>query len=212
MEIPNATPKIRTFLDVRGEEFVQLLAAEINCSFTFEYLNHADPTKNLSHLEYHYEGQRFGSISELIEELPAIMPGYTIIRDEHDRTVVHLIDKDLTTLDDYALDKKISLKYEGLLDDAIQQCAKLGPKIYLTTSAGSFIFFEWDSHVKIDAETQTMRQILTQAAGRDQIGRILWHSRTAKRDQSGMPTEDYFTSAVFHWQYESMIKHFGSAP
>jgi hypothetical protein len=153
----------------------------LGCSFTVETLYRA-PDNPVSSAPYFGREENFDDVDSLTRELTKRVPHLIALKDAKRPEIVHIIDKELLKLRDYALDQNLSIDFRGspleLATSLKEKGIKAGPKISeatLKAIGGS----DTKTFLKVRAQDEELRMILTDgfSTTRENHG-VLWHART----------------------------------
>ena len=153
----------------------------LGCSFTVETLYRA-PDDPLSGAPYFGREEKFEDVDSLIRELTKRVPHVTAIKDSKRPDIVHIIDKELLKLRDYALDQKLTIDFRGspleLATSLKEKGIKAGPKISEATlkATGGI---DTETFLNVHAKDDQVRMILTDGFPKTKENHgVLWHART----------------------------------
>ncbi|HEY5312108.1 MAG TPA: hypothetical protein VIK18_06295 [Pirellulales bacterium] len=176
----DGTPRAEVFTQEYVTDYVAVIAARLNCTFTLE--SFADRPGNFY---YKVIDLPVGHLNELVPLLQTRLPEFEVSRDRHDPTVVHLIDKRLRTWKDYPLDRVVKVNYHGHVEGFFEKLTKAKIPLHLGIEGGpGFNAYRTDFHVELDVDGWTLREMLTQMPSRKQYGRILWEASTFPIDRT----------------------------
>jgi len=168
------------------EDYLHHVAALMNCYFTVERLQ---PTK----LQERYSAfdtqadmapRKFASIDDLVKDLNARLVGITATRCKEHPAVIHLIEDELRKLDNYGLERKVSVRFQGNLHAFTLRLGELFPwlwwknRIFLRPKP----ILDTTTEIAVDARDQPVREVLTAAVPLAGYRRIIWAAYTVKRD------------------------------
>ena len=165
--------------------WLETTSESLGCTFTIETVYRA-PDSPLSCPPFFGSDETFDDIDALARELTKRVPHLSVARDAKHPTVVHIIDKELLKHRDYALDRQLTIDYQGssggLFASLKEKGIAVGPKVFEATPKaidGSRV----DVLIKVKAKDEQVRTILTDGfqATTTKSG-VLWHARTWVKD------------------------------
>lgn len=118
----------------------------------------------------------------LIKKLQMDQSIYSVLADDKNPHIIHLVDKTLGSLQRYALDQKSSITFSGRLSklpDEIGQKTHLGVVTKTTFLSNSWMVGDCYTTVSLDAKNSTIRSILTDYIPLKNYYRYLWHGETS---------------------------------
>ena len=134
------------------------------------------------------------TVQALVEKLRREMRGIAVIQDTKKPLVIHLVEERLLKIQDYVMDKTVSITYSGLIDKLAAELGKHVPGIesrrggYIGQAMGDF-----HTQVEVDAKNQTVREVLTHCVPLKDYSRVLWDTSTWKKKDG-----QYKTSVQYH--------------
>lgn len=122
------------------------------------------------------------TIDLLISFLQERLVGFDVFANEHRPNVFHVIESTLAGDSDYALTRKVSLRYSGVLAGLPAAIGRHVPEIRGRTGGGNLDFFDdTQTQATIEVTEVSVRDILTMAVPLDDYSRVLWTAATRKR-------------------------------
>ena len=161
------------------------LPEQLDCHFTIERVGTApgDKIHRSAFYRYNLTPDRNIKTSEaLVQQLRREMKGVAVIQNTKNPAVIHLIEEPLLKIQDYVMDKKVDITYNGLIDKLAVELGKqvegIGPRrgALIGDVPGDF-----RTQVKVDAKNQTVREVLTECVPLKDYSRVLWDTRTWKK-------------------------------
>jgi hypothetical protein len=124
------------------------------------------------------------TVDALAEKLRKEMKGIVVIQNTKNPAIIRLIDERLLKIPGYVMDKKVDIKYSGLID---KLAAELGKHVPGIEPRRGFPIGEvrqdYRTQVKVDAKNQTVREVLTGCVPLKDYSRVLWDTETRKDGQ-----------------------------
>src|SRR5258708_1819362 len=137
------------------------------------------------------------SVGAAMKELESQLPTYRLILSKEAPTVIHFVDRNVDRKDDYIMNQKVSLRFEGPFPEIVDAIgAKLGRKLKQldrcsSYDGGVFDRFRMPDQVRLVANVQdrSVRDLLTESAPCDNYDCFIWYSITYPlRDKREMCT------------------------
>lgn len=176
-------------------DYLFYAAKQLDYQFTIEILQASDEdlfyTKDVpTNRDY---GREFVTMEQTLEKLSKELPGVRFVRNKRHPRVIHAIDKRLLKLDDYVVEKKVDLKYNGVIGNISRKLNEtlpaIGPRTFGVIGE---VFDDSVTEANIAAKEKRIRDILTDAVPLKSYDPILWRGWTAKRDGA------WFTEIQFY--------------
>jgi len=177
------------------ELYLSELPEELHCYFTIERMGtmpgekvHRDPFHRVALTP----DRNIKTAEALVEQLRRETKGIVVMQNTKNPAVIHLIEEPLLKIEGYVMDKKVHVTYSGPIDKLALELGKHVPGI---GPRRGFAIGETrqDSRtqVKVDAENQTVREVLTGCVPLRDYSRVLWDAETWKDGQ-------YKTVVAYH--------------
>lgn len=119
----------------------------------------------------------------LIKKLQKEQSTYSVIKDEENPRIIHLVDKRLFSQPKYYLNKKANIAYSGRLNDLPD---KIGQQLHFDLAAknefaigSESIVEDSTTQVAFDAKNLSIRSILTDYIPLKNYSRLLWRAQTS---------------------------------
>jgi hypothetical protein len=156
------------------------VAEALDCYFTIERF--ARIRSPLSHGNT-ITREDVATIDALVDKLNENLTGVTAVRSRRNPSVVHLIEDDLSDLDQYVMDEKVTIKYMGTpygLTDELQRefRGRVGPQLAGVTPAPPI---DHVTQIDVDADNLRLRDVLANAVPLKGYNRIIWDAATKER-------------------------------
>ena len=181
----------------------------LDCYFTIEkvllqekeVLQPVDAFGPLSNLDI-IERKKPENTDELIKMLRSQLKGVTVVRNREQKQVIHLIEERVQKIDNYVMNRKVTLKYKGPIGELKGPLSKLEPRIgvpIMFPIVANIIFSgDYDTPSEIDVKDCQIRDLLTKAVPIKGYMRIIWEATTEKRDKDWR-TEYMFWGTKAQW-------------
>jgi hypothetical protein len=181
------------------EHFLFDVGGKIGCHFTLEFQDYSligrlprirsETTNDLSEI----------SATSLLSKLRRDLKGFTIIPNDKNPSIIHIIEQALEHQENYPLNRRITLAYSGNLvgcvvkdakgknlvkgDGLVTMIAKNVEGIASGSAShdGREAFDDCITEVSVDATNKTVRSILTDYIPLDNYKTILWRAVAAKQ-------------------------------
>lgn len=134
------------------------------------------------------------TIDELIKELERKIDARAALdRTDPDHPVIHLIDKQLGKKSK-VLDRKIDLRYSGIVGNLHSELAKAVPEIdpYLSGD-NTETYNDYVTEVDIDLKQTPIRDVLTHCVDLDEYNWLIWTAKTYETGEGEWKTQIRFT-------------------
>jgi hypothetical protein len=165
------------------EEFLESKGAQLNCWFTLEdrYGNADQPSTLMAADVVSGDVQTIDDlVTKLRNDLEEV---HVVVVHQNDNvTVIHLIELALVTLDNYAINKNVTISHTGRLCNLVNALHERFPGIG-RERGGAFPRVEDDTQTlsTVSVIEESVRTTLTIAAPLPNYGRIIWRARTDSR-------------------------------
>jgi hypothetical protein len=121
------------------------------------------------------------TVPELLDAVRAALPEATVFLDDHDRTVVHIVESSLYKDDNYIMNRKITLQFSGTESELIAKVAQQSAGAIRERGAdviGSMIMIPShpDIPIKVDAAEYSYRSLVSIFGPKAEFGMILWQA------------------------------------
>ena len=165
------------------EEFLESKGEKLNCWFTLEdRYGNADQPSTLMAADIVSGGVQ--TIDDLVTKLRNDLEevNVEVVHRNDNITVIHLIESALVTVDNYAINKNVTISHTGKLCDLVNALHERFPGIG-RERGGAFPRVEDDTHTlsTVSVIEESVRTTLTIAAPLPNYGRIIWRARTDSR-------------------------------
>ena len=173
------------------ESYVRRSGERLGCHFTMEMLWPKHDAGIYSLLLD--DDANIQSVDALIEKLTRDVRPMAFVRSVNNPSVVHVIDRELLKQEGYALEKKVTVKYRGVVDGLLVELHKHVKSITRKTS-GSWrtVFDDHTTKVSVDAKNLRMREVLTDCVPLENYHPILWRTQTRIVDGKPYTTLQYY--------------------
>lgn len=169
---------------VNLHDYLTGLGKNFPCHFTIEQVRGERPPLKGERLPQIDEAKvadlKAASVKDLAAELSEKIDEFNFIQNEKNGRVIHVIEKRLSELESYAIQRKIDLEFSGTphgLNRALgEKLPSIGPK-----TSGDFrqVFDDNRTKISVDAKDQVVRDILTDCSSWEGYHPLLWRAETA---------------------------------
>lgn len=149
--------------------------ARLGCYFTVERNAEEEQSAFAPNL-YMRNSKPVSSVTALIAKLNKEFPGISVVQDEQNPKIIHLMDASLEKISQYPMDQKTSIAYSGPL---LNLPNAIGRQTHLTV-AKEYVYLtpapslDYATQVKVAAKNQTVRSILSTYVPLQHYNRFLW--------------------------------------
>lgn len=176
--------------------WVQLSIAgrRLECHYTLETIyRHPDDPKALP--VFLPQDEKFTSVKELTDALSTRIPWLEFQLDERIPKLVHVRDRELRELKDYALMKSTSINYSGTPDGLLSLLSDRTGNLFRELNhdpATAFpLFSDVITPIRCRAESLPVRDVLTLGLPLETYEPVLWHARTWLRPSGPQTWVEY---------------------
>jgi len=191
-------------LDENGEN--------LGCSFTIEYRGYAVTGKESKADPFYTQYTKVradldaDSIPSLVSKVRDYLDGFMVVPDAKNPKIIHIIENVLADDKNYALNKKISVHYSGLLGGTNVLVMPINGRSTLvggllpavakkagdirggleTAGSSGFGGFSWDgvTQINVNATNETVRSIFTDCLPTTNYNPVMWVAITSKRNNA----------------------------
>ena len=194
--------------------FVRILdenGEKLGCSFTIEYRGYRITGKESKADPFYTQYTEVradldaDSIPSLLSKLRNYLDGFLVVQDSKNPKIIHIIEKVLADDENYALNKKISVHYSGLLGGTIVPVMPINGSATLvggllpavaekagdirsgsdtSGGGGGAGGSPWDdvTQINVNATNETVRSIFTDCLPTANYNPVMWVAVTSKRN------------------------------
>lgn len=176
-------------------QYLREVGEKLDCYFTFE-TNNTQPIERSG--SFIVPGDD-GTIDAVVAKLNKEFKRFRAVRDSAYPSVIHLTDVTLTAVNDYGLDRTVTVNYQGTIDGFLARLHQLLPAVGNARKSahaeeGMKIgeFSDTTTGVMVDSRDSPLRQVLTSVVNLSGYKRTIWSAHTNLENGS------HFTGIVFH--------------
>ncbi len=175
--------------------YLSEVGEKLDCYFTFETNNTQPLERSGSFIVPGDDGTIDGVVAKLNKEFKR----FRAVRDNAYPSVIHLTDVTLTAVNDYGLDRTVTVNYQGTIDGFLAQLHQLLPavgNVRKSAHDGEGLklkeFSDTTTRVMVDARDLSLRQVLTSVVNLSGYKRTIWSAHT------NIENGKHFTGIIFH--------------
>ena len=159
-------------------QYLNQCGNQFNCYFTIEEAETQTGQIHSSYQEKQILGKQVSTLNRLLEKLRHDLPDALVVQDASNPKIIHIINRELKSSQDYSLDRLVTLSYKGDLPGLAGALAK---KTNDAVAAQGFfttvdMAMDYITQVKVNVRDRPIREALSVGIPLTGYSRVLWRA------------------------------------